>query len=643
MQQKDTAGSRRSVASSAYTAKDIQVLEGLEAVRRRPGMYVGSTDSRGLHHLAFEVVDNSVDEAMAGRASTIDVLLTADNRVRVSDDGSGIPVDIHPKVGRPALEVVMTALHAGGKFGGGAYKVSGGLHGVGVSVVNALSKHLRVDVRRDGYLYTQEYERGRPLFDVRRGPKMPGHGTTVDFLADPEIFETAEFSFDTLAQRFREMAYLVARLRINLSEEQTGRRISFYFEGGIASFAWQLGIRRGPLTPEPIVLHGQVESTQVDIAMVYCDTVAENILTFANTIRNIDGGTHLTGFRTALTRTLNDYARKNSILKDNDANLTGEDVREGLTAVISVLIPEPQFEGQTKARLGNSEVAGHVQAVVNDKLAEFLHDHPSDARRVIEKTLLAARARIAAQKARDLVVRKGAFDGMALPGKLADCQERDPDRCELFIVEGDSAGGNAKQGRDRRFQAVLPLRGKILNVEKARIDRVLSNESIRNLITAVGTGIGDEFDVSKLRYGRVILMTDADVDGSHIRTLLLTFFFRNMAAIIDSAHLYIALPPLYRIANSQRAEYAYSDAQRDAVMKRMSGKVGVQRYKGLGEMNADQLWDTTMNPESRRMLQVDVEDAAHADAVFSRLMGSDVSERRHFIFNRARTVRNLDV
>ncbi len=627
----------------AYSAKDIQVLEGLEAVRRRPGMYIGSTGARGLHHLVFEVVDNSVDEALADRADEIDVVITAGGRVRVTDNGSGIPVDKHPKVGRPAVEVVMTALHAGGKFGGDAYKVSGGLHGVGVSVVNALSEYLRVDVRRDGHIWTQEYARGLPKADLKKGTRTKGHGTTVEFMADREVFETLHYDFDLLAQRFREMAYLTARTRIRLIDERANRRTSFYFEGGTAAFVRQLSRRRTPLHPEPILVRGQAETTQVDVAMIYSDAVAEQVMAFANTIRNIDGGTHLTGFRSALTRTLNDYARKSGILKDNDANLTGEDVREGLSAVVSVMIPEPQFEGQTKARLGNSEVAGHIQSLVNDQLSTFLHEHPSEARRIIEKTLLAARARIAAQKARDLVVRKGALDGMALPGKLADCQERDPDRCELFIVEGDSAGGNAKQGRDRRFQAVLPLRGKILNVEKARTDRVLSNEAIRNLITAIGAGVKDDFDLTKIRYGRIIVMTDADVDGSHIRTLLLTFFFRHMRPLIKHSHLYIAQPPLFRVANSQRAVYAYGEDERDAILKQMSGRVGVQRYKGLGEMNADQLWDTTMNPETRHMLGVGVQDEEHTDAVFARLMGTDVAERRHFIFNRARSVRNLDI
>ena len=627
----------------AYSAKDIQVLEGLEAVRRRPGMYIGSKDARGLHHLVYEVVDNSVDEALAGRADEIEVTLMPGGRARVRDNGSGIPVDKHPRVGRPAVEVVMTKLHAGGKFGGGAYKVSGGLHGVGVSIVNALSEHLKVEVRRDGYVWTQEYKHGRPLADLKRGARTKERGTTIEWMPDPEIFETLDLDFDTLVQRFREMAILVANTRIDLRDERTGDCMSFYFEGGTQSFVKLLARRRTPLHPEAICIKGEVETTKIDIALQYCDTVAEQVLTFANTIRNVSGGTHLTGFRTSLTRTLNEYARKQGTLKDNDANLTGEDVREGLTAVISVMIPEPQFEGQTKHRLGNSEVAGHVQSVVNEQLSTFLHEHPSDARRIIEKTLLAARARVAAQKARDLVVRKGALDGMALPGKLADCQERDPARCELFIVEGDSAGGNAKQGRDRRFQAVLPLRGKILNVEKARIDRVLSSEAIRNLITAVGAGVNDEVDLDKLRYGRVIVMTDADVDGSHIRTLLLTFFFRNLPELIDEGHLYIAQPPLFRVANSQRELYAYSDDEREQVLKQMSGKVAVQRYKGLGEMNADQLWDTTMNPESRYLLSVTVSDAEHADEVFARLMGSDVSQRRHFIFNHAHAVRNLDI
>ena len=627
----------------AYSAKDIQVLEGLEAVRRRPGMYIGSTDARGLHHLVYEVVDNSVDEALAGRANEIEVTLMPGGRVRVRDNGSGIPVDKHPRVGRPAVEVVLTKLHAGGKFDSDAYKVSGGLHGVGVSIVNALSEHLRVEVCRNKRVWTQEYRHGRPLADLKRGARTDETGTTIEWLPDPEIFETLDLDFDTLVQRFREMAILVASTRIDLRDERTGDRRTFYFEGGTQSFVKLLARRRTPLHPDPICIRGEVETTKIDISLQYCDTVAEQVLTFANTIRNISGGTHLTGFRTALTRTLNEYARKQGTLKDNDANLTGEDVREGLTAVISVMIPEPQFEGQTKHRLGNSEVAGQVQSVVNEQLSTFLHEHPSDARRIVEKTLLAARARVAAQKARDLVVRKGALDGMALPGKLADCQERDPDRCELFIVEGDSAGGNAKQGRDRRFQAVLPLRGKILNVEKARIDRVLSSEAIRNLITAVGAGVNDEVDLDKLRYGRVIVMTDADVDGSHIRTLLLTFFFRNLPELIDEGHLYIAQPPLFRVANSQREIYAYSDEEREQALKQMSGKVAVQRYKGLGEMNADQLWDTTMNPESRHLLNVAVSDAEHADDVFRRLMGTDVAERRHFIFNHAHAVRNLDI
>ena len=629
----------------AYTAKDIQVLEGLEAVRRRPGMYIGSTDTRGLHQLVFEVVDNGVDEALANRATRVEVVITRDGWVRVTDDGSGIPVDEHPKVKRPALEVVMTTLHAGGKFDNGAYKVSGGLHGVGVSVVNAVSSCMRVEVRRDGYAWTQEYERGVPTGDVVKGKRTKAHGTLVEFLADDQIFETLDYDFDILDQRIREMAFLAGGTTMRLHDERTDRQATYYFEGGVTSFVRRLTRRRGRLHPDPIVLRGQVETTQVEVALAYCDTVSEQIHTFANTIRNIDGGTHLTGFRSALTRSLNDYARKSGQLKDSDPNLTGDDVREGLTAIVSVMIPEPQFEGQTKARLGNSEVAGHVQSVVNDQLGTYLHEHPSEARKIVEKTKLAARARVAAQKARDLVVRKGALDGFALPGKLADCQERNPDRCELFIVEGDSAGGNAKQGRDRRFQAILPIRGKILNVEKARVDKVLSNESIRNVITAVGGGVGLEFDVTKIRYGRVVIMTDADVDGSHIRTLLLTFFYREMKPLIEHGNLFIAQPPLFRVGNSRRAEYAYSEDERDRLLRQISGRVNVQRYKGLGEMNAEQLWETTMNPEDRHLLQVGMNGNgdAHVDQVFSRLMGTDVGERRRFIINRARTVRNLDV
>ncbi len=629
----------------AYTAKDIQVLEGLEAVRRRPGMYIGSTDGRGLHQLVFEVVDNGVDEALAQRATSVDVVITRDGWVRVTDDGSGIPVDEHPKVKRPALEVVMTTLHAGGKFDNGAYKVSGGLHGVGVSVVNAVSSHMRVTVRRDGYCWIQEYERGVPVADVIRGERTSRHGTEVEFLADHQIFETLDYNFDILDQRIREMAFLAGGTTMRLHDERTDRRVTYYFEGGVTSFVRRLTRRRGRLHPDPIVLRGQVETTQVEVALAYCDTVSEQIHTFANTIRNIDGGTHLSGFRSALTRSLNDYARKSSQLKESDANLTGDDVREGLTAIVSVMIPEPQFEGQTKSRLGNSEVAGHVQSVINDQLGTYLHEHPSEARKIIDKTMLAARARVAAQRARDLVVRKGALDGFALPGKLADCQERNPDRCELFIVEGDSAGGNAKQGRDRRFQAILPLRGKILNVEKARVDKVLSNESIRNIITAVGGGVGLDFDVTKIRYGRIVIMTDADVDGSHIRTLLLTFFYREMKSLIENGNLCIAQPPLFRVANSRRGDYAYNDDERDRLLKQISGKVTVQRYKGLGEMNADQLWETTMNPEDRHLLRVwlNGDSDAHVDAVFQRLMGTDVASRRRFIINRARTVRNLDI
>jgi len=637
----------------AYTAKDIQVLEGLEAVRRRPGMYIGSTDTRGLHQLVFEVVDNGVDEALASRATRVEVVITRDGRVRVTDDGSGIPVDEHPKVKRPALEVVMTTLHAGGKFDNGAYKVSGGLHGVGVSVVNAVSSRMRVKVWRDGYSWTQEYERGVPIGDVVKGKRTKAQGTEVEFLADDQIFETLDYNFDILDQRIREMAFLAGGTTMRLLDERSDRQVTYHFEGGVTSFVRRLTRRRGRLHPDPIVLRGQIETTQVEVALAYCDTVSEQIHTFANTIRNIDGGTHLTGFRAALTRSLNDYARKSGQLKDSDPNLTGDDVREGLTAIVSVMIPEPQFEGQTKARLGNSEVAGHVQSVVNEQLGTYLHEHPSEARKIVEKTKLAARARVAAQKARDLVVRKGALDGFALPGKLADCQERNPDRCELFIVEGDSAGGNAKQGRDRRFQAVLPLRGKILNVERTSLDKILGNKEIQSLITAMGTGVGDDFTVDNLRYNRIIVMTDADVDGAHIRTLLLTLFFRYMGPLVENGHLYIAQPPLYKVQITERQngkakrseQYVYNDNALSQIRKEM-GNENIkleQRYKGLGEMNPEQLWETTMNPEYRTLLQVQVEDAAEANRTFDMLMGSSVPPRRRFIQTHAHEVRNLDV
>ena len=632
---------------ASYTAADIQVLEGLEAVRRRPGMYIGSTDQRGLHHLVYEVVDNSVDEALAGRCGFIEITIQADGWVSVRDDGHGIPVDIHPGTGRPALEVVMTILHAGGKFGGGGYKVSGGLHGVGVSVVNALSSHLIAEVRQNGYLHVQEYRRGDPTGPVRRVEPSDEHGTTIRFLADTDTFGELNYSYETLAQRFREMAYLTKGLRIKFVDERDDRETSFYFDGGIVSFVRHLNKNRGSIHGQPISIERQVSDTLVEVALQYNDGFAESVYAFANNINTVDGGTHLTGFRAALTRTLNDYGRKTGQLKDADPNLTGDDVREGLTAIISVKLPEPQFEGQTKAKLGNAEVKVQVESVVNEALARHLEENPSDGRRIIEKCLTAARAREAARKARDLVIRKSALEGMTLPGKLADCSDKDPANCEIYIVEGDSAGGSAKQGRDRKFQAILPIKGKILNVERARADKMLSNEEIRTIITALGVGIADHFDLAKLRYNRVILMADADVDGSHIRTLLLTFFFRHMEPLVAEGHLYIAQPPLFRVANGRESHWCYSDREKDErvteLKKRSRGEPDVYRYKGLGEMNPEQLWDTTMNPETRTVLQVEIEDAVKADEVFDMLMGESVPPRKRFIQTHALSVRNLDV
>jgi len=631
---------------SKYDASSIQVLEGLEAVRRRPGMYIGTTDIRGLHHLVYEIVDNSVDEALAGYCDRIDVTIHADGAVTVVDNGRGIPVDVHPKLGKSALEVIMTVLHAGGKFGGGGYKVSGGLHGVGASVVNALSEWVVVEVRKDGKLYRQRYERGRPVTPVEQvgevGPDE--HGTKTTFKADATIFDSINYNFDTLMQRFREIAYLTKGLQITFRDERTDREMSFYFDGGIVSFVRHLNRRRQVLQPRPFAVSREVNGNLIEVALQYNDGVAESTYTFANNINTIDGGTHVTGFKAALTRAINEYARRHGLLKENDPNLSGEDVREGLTAIISVMLPEPQFEGQTKAKLGNAEVAGIVQSVVYESFTSYLEENPSIARRIIEKCLTAARAREAARKARELVQRKGALDTFSLPGKLADCTERDPAKAELYIVEGDSAGGSAKQGRDRRFQAVLPLRGKILNVEKARLDRMLHNEEIRALITALGTGIGDQYDRSKLRYHRIILMTDADVDGAHIRTLLLTFFFRYLEGLIVDGHLYIAQPPLYRLQSGKEVYYVYSDEERDAILNRGDGKTwDVQRYKGLGEMNPEQLWETTMDPARRTLLQVTIDDAVKADETFNMLMGSAVPPRKRFIQAHAREVRNLDI
>jgi DNA gyrase subunit B len=634
----------RKSASSDYNAESIQVLEGLDPVRRRPGMYIGSTDGRGLHHLVWEVVDNSIDEAMAGHATHVEVRLLENGSVRVTDDGRGVPVGRHPS-GKDALEIVHTVLHAGSKFGGGGYKVSGGLHGVGVSVVNALSVSLRVESARDGSVWSQEYSRGVPTTPVRKvGPQGSRRGTMTTFQADPEVFETVEFSFDTIAQRLRESAYLNKGLWIRLLDDRADRERSFYFEGGLVSFVRHLNKNKETLHSRPIYVERREGSSSIEVALQYNDSYTENVFSFANNINTVDGGTHLTGFRAALTRSLNDYARRASILKDADANLSGDDVREGLTAVVSVKLVDPQFEGQTKAKLGNAEIKGQVEAAVAEGVGQYLDENPADGRRMIEKSLTAARAREAARKARDLVIRKGALEGMSLPGKLADCQERDPAKSELYLVEGDSAGGSAKQGRDRRFQAILPLRGKLLNVEKARLDRIVSSENIRPLVIALGAGIGDSLDLGKLRYHRIIIMTDADVDGAHIRTLLLTFFFRHMPQVIENGYLFIAQPPLFRVSTGKVTHYAQTETERDAIVKKLAVKnVTVQRFKGLGEMNADQLWETTMNPESRTLLKAEVEDVAEADAIFTMLMGERVEPRKDFIKTEARKVQNLDV
>ncbi len=704
---KPPPGGRRAKprGGSSYSAKDIQVLEGLEAVRRRPGMYVGTTDLRGLHHLIREVLDNSIDEAMNATCDRIDITIHNDNRVTVADNGRGIPTDVQRQTGKSALEVVHTMLHAGGKFGGAGYKVSGGLHGVGVSVVNALSSELRVEVHRDSKVFEQTYRRGTPTSKVRALPKgkhtpptLPWrdgqrrNGTITTFAPDPEVFPVIEWDAEIVRQWLRETAYLNKGLWLTLRDERSAREENYYFDGGIVSFVRHLNKAHQNLHPKPVYVERAFENgTIVEVALQYNDSFAEKVYTFANNINTIDGGAHLTGFRTALTRTLNAYARKSGVLKEADQNLTAEDVREGLTAVISVKLREPQFEGQTKTRLGNAEVAGQVATAVNEALGQFLEENPPDARRIVEKCLTAFRAREAARKARDLVLRKGALDGFSLPGKLADCQERDPERSELVIVEGDSAGGSAKQGRDRRFQAILPLRGKILNVEKARADRMLANEEIRAIITALGTGIGDYFEKAKLRYGKTILLADADVDGSHIRTLLLTLLYRHFRPLIEDGRIYIGQPPLYRLQLGKEVRWAYSDAERDRATKELKalarqkrqaprgsaatarggaamagseeskgekaapeaeaapassdegtddGKGGrepaIARYKGLGEMNAEQLWETTLNPATRTLKRVMLEDAEQADLVFDELMGSEVEGRKKWIMANAR-------
>ena len=638
------------ISADDYTAADIQVLEGLEPVRTRPGMFIGSTDVRGLHHLVYEVVDNSVDEALAGLCDRICVTIHGDSSVTVEDNGRGIPVDVHEKTGVSALETVLTRLHAGGKFGGKSYKVSGGLHGVGVSIVNALSQWLVATVYQSPHAYQQEYRSGAPLGKVERTGKTERNGTTIQFLPDRAIMETLDYDFNTLAQRFREVAYLCPALRIEFRDERVGRELTFYFESGIRAFVHQMNRRKTVINSEEIFFSGAgdaangAESLQLEAALQYTQSFDERIYAFANTINNVDGGTHLTGFRSALTRTLNDYARKQNLMKDKDLSFTGDDVRTGLTAVISVRLMNPQFEGQTKAKLGNSEVRGFVEATVNEKLGQYLEEHPSEAKAIIEKCLNAARARVAAQKARDMVARKGYLDVSTLPGKLADCSERSMENAEIFIVEGDSAGGNAKQGRERRFQAILPLRGKILNAERTNLDRMLSNAEIRALVTALGTNIGETFDIGKLRYGKIIIMTDADVDGAHIRTLLLTFFFRYMRDIITNQRLYIAQAPLYRVARNRDVHYAWDDAERDRILKQFNRtNVAIQRYKGLGEMNADQLWETTMDPARRKLLHVMLGDEAAVSLVFDRLMGDDPQARKRFIQAHAKEVQHLDV
>ncbi len=625
-----------------YTAGQIQVLKGLEAVRRRPGMYIGSTGPRGLHHLVYEVVDNSVDEALAGHCTHIEVTIHEDNAVTVSDDGRGIPVDKHPVEKIPGVEVAMTMLHAGGKFDKSTYKVSGGLHGVGVSVVNALSARLDVEIRRDGKVHRQSYERGKKVTELEVTGKTKTTGTTVTFHADPEIFPEIRYDFDILSNRLRELAFLNRGLRITVMDERedSKREEVYEFKGGVVEFVDFLRGSRKPLHPQVIYIDASREEADIEVALRYDDGYTENTFTFVNNINTHEGGTHLTGFKSALTRTLNDYGRRNNFLKKEEDTLSGEDVREGLTCVLSIKVREPQFEGQTKTKLGNSEVRGAVEQVVNERLAAYLEENPPVAKIIIEKALQAARARLAARKARELVRRKNALEGMVLPGKLADCSITDPALCELYLVEGDSAGGSAKQGRQRSFQAILPLRGKILNVEKSRLDKILSNEEIRTIIAAIGTGIGDdEFSVKNARYGKVIIMTDADVDGKHIRTLLLTFFYRHMQQLISEGMIFIAQPPLYRVSKGKEEHYAYSDEERDAIVDRLApnGREGggrgvhVQRYKGLGEMNPEQLWKTTMDPDTRTILKVTLEDAVEANEIFTTLMGDEVEPRRAFI------------
>ena len=636
-----------------YTAKDIQVLEGLEAVRVRPGMYIGSTDQRGLHHLIYEILDNAVDEAMAGYCERVDISISGDGWITVVDNGRGIPIDKHAKTGKSALETVMTTLHAGGKFGGGAYKVTGGLHGVGGSVVNALSADLRAEVRRQGWMYSQDYVRGKPTGNLAKGEKTTEHGTTISFKPDPEIFPVIEYDFDLLISHFKEIAYLNKGLEIAFSSQwHTERRKgdierTYFFDGGIANLVRNVNRNRRTVQSSPFYFEKVLEETSVEVAIQYNDTFTETVFSFANCINTEEGGTHMTGFRTALTRVINDFARKQGYIKDDQANLIGDDVREGLAAVISVKLTDPQFEGQTKTKLGNAEVRGIVDSVVSEGLNRYLEENPTDSKRVIEKCLTSQKAREAAKRARDLVIRKNALDGSSLPGKLADCAERDPAKSELYIVEGESAGGSAKMGRDRHFQAILPLKGKILNVERVlqQPDKILGHEEIRAMVAALGAGEGEEFDSSKIRYHKIIIMTDADVDGSHIRTLILTFFYRRMLPLIEQGYLYIAQPPLYRIQTGRKIEYTYTEEEKDAYLASLNGSRNpqIQRYKGLGEMNPDQLWETTMDPDTRHMLGVTVDNALEVDDTFTTLMGEMVAPRKSFIQAHARSVQNLDV
>ncbi|WP_026675509.1 DNA topoisomerase (ATP-hydrolyzing) subunit B [Alkalihalobacterium bogoriense] len=630
-----------------YDESQIQVLEGLEAVRKRPGMYIGSTSGRGLHHLVWEIVDNSIDEAMAGFCDTITVTIEEDNSITVEDNGRGIPVGIHEKMGRPAVEVIMTVLHAGGKFGGGGYKVSGGLHGVGASVVNALSTSLEVNVHREGKIHYQRFERGVPQGDLEVIGDTEKRGTIISFKPDGEIFtETTIYEYEILANRLRELAFLNRGLTIHIIDNrEDGKSATYHYEGGIASFVEHLNRTRENLHEPPIHIEGNKDGITVEVAVQYNDSYTSNIYSFANNINTHEGGTHESGFKTGLTRVINDYARKNNLFKESDPNLTGEDVREGLTAIISVKIPDPQFEGQTKTKLGNSEARTITDSLFSEHFARFMIENPQVARKIVEKGLMASRAREAAKKARELTRRKSALEVSALPGKLADCSSKDASISEIYIVEGDSAGGSAKQGRDRHFQAILPLRGKIINVEKARLDKILANNEIRTIITALGTGIGDDFDIEKARYHKVIIMTDADVDGAHIRTLILTFFYRYMRPLIERGYIYIAQPPLFKIQQGRDIQYAYNERDLELIMEQVSDKtkIGIQRYKGLGEMNPTQLWETTMDPETRTTLQVTLEDAMKADEIFEILMGDRVEPRRDFIQENAQYVKNLDI